>query len=164
MDGLGESQWCYLHRENWCGELVHGRLMIIRPKYRMLHTLVINWNNYEWTINYCPSMCLVVVWCDCVGGLQWRTDPLPCRGPTLPHPAAGRGAETRETSQCSLCHWDVSVPSIVAIYTHVYNIKVEYYVQCPVYGIGCNSPDHFVLTEDDHIHSLYTLTQFCSDA
>ncbi len=53
-------------------------------------------------VTYYP--CPVVVWCDCVGDLQWRKDPLPCRGPTLPHPAAERGAETRETSQCSLCH------------------------------------------------------------
>ncbi len=29
---------------------------------------------------YWLSMCPVVVWCDCVGDLQWRTDPLPCRG------------------------------------------------------------------------------------
>ena len=56
--------------------------------------------------NYAHS---VVVRCDCMGGFQWRTDPLPCRGPTVPHPAAGRGAETRETSHCSLCHRDVSV-------------------------------------------------------
>ncbi len=55
------------------------------------------------------SMCPVVVRCDCVGDLQWRTDPLPCRKPTVPYPAAGRGAKTRETSQCSLCHRDVSV-------------------------------------------------------
>ncbi len=66
-------------------------------------------------------MCPVVVWCDCVGGLQWRTDPLPCRGPTVPHPAAGRGAETRETSQRSLCHRDVSVHSeFVAVTSTVF--------------------------------------------
>ncbi len=56
------------------------------------------------TSNINCSMCPVVVRCDCVGDLQWRTDSLPCRGPTLPHPAAGRRTETRETSQCSLCH------------------------------------------------------------
>ena len=64
---------------------------------------------HKWTIILLLSMCSVVIWCDCVGGLQWRTDPLPCRGPVVPHPAAGGGAETRETSHCSLCHRDVSV-------------------------------------------------------
>ena len=58
----------------------------------------------------------MVVWCDCVGDLQWRRDPLPCGGPTLPHPAAGRRAETRETSHCSLCHRDVSIHSEFSIY------------------------------------------------
>ncbi len=60
----------------------------------------------------CCPLCPVVVRCDCVGGLQWRTDPLPCYGPTLPHPAAGGRAETRETSQRSMCHRDVSAPSL----------------------------------------------------
>ena len=62
-------------------------------------------------------MCPVVVWCDFVGDLQWRKDPLSCPWPAVPHPAAKREAETRETSQRSLCHRDVSVYSDFIIRT-----------------------------------------------
>ncbi len=58
----------------------------------------------------------VVVWCHCVGGIQWRTDPLPCRRPAVPHPTTGGGAETQETSQRSLFHRDVSVHSNLSTY------------------------------------------------
>ena len=64
---------------------------------------------------YTYLLCPVVVWCDCVGDLQWRTDPLPCRGPAVSHSAAGRGAETRQTAQRSMCHRDVSAPSLYVL-------------------------------------------------
>ncbi len=64
----------------------------------------------------CPCFHAVVVRCDCVGGVQWRTDPLPCREPAVPHRAVGEGAETGETSQRSLFHRDVSVYSYLNTY------------------------------------------------
>ncbi len=83
------------------------------------------WNGCFWlnlkfdlsivTVTSCPYAHAVVIWCDCVGGIQWRKDSLPCRGPVVPHPAAGGGAETQETYQPSLCHRDVSVHSWVLL-------------------------------------------------
>ena len=73
--------------------------------------LTLNFDLSIVTVTSCPYAHAVVIWCDCVGGIQWRKDSLPCRGPVVPHPAAGGGAETQETYQPSLCHRDVSVHS-----------------------------------------------------
>ncbi len=103
-------------------------------------------------------MCPVVVWCDCVGDLQWRTGRLPCRGPTLPHPAAERGAETRETYQCSLCHRDVSVHSKFPGWC-TYIVAVSYIVfkQAPLYFCNPGIYRLHVLSFNYHLQSVVSV-------
>ncbi len=109
-------------------------------------------------------MCPVVVWCDFVGDLQWRKDPLSCPWPAVPHPAAKREAETRETSQRSLCHRDVSVYSdfiirtIIIIAVSLSSVLAIWVDWRELYRAAC----HLI-----HCNWLYTfpliLTQFWSD-
>ena len=66
-----------------------------------------------WTIKtelfawHTVSPIIVVVWCDRVGGLQWRPDPLPCIGPNVSSGSTQRGQEIGASSECCLFYRNV---------------------------------------------------------
>ena len=60
-------------------------------------------NNCRHNNGYCTcSITAVVVWCDGVGDIQWRTITLPWSGPSRNGGAAGDRQEDEQTHQCCL--------------------------------------------------------------
>ncbi len=53
----------------------------------------------------------MVVWCDCVGGLQLWPDPLPWSGPNVPGGSTQRGQEIGTSPEYCLHYRDVSTLS-----------------------------------------------------
>ncbi len=50
----------------------------------------------------------MVIWCDRVGGLQWRPDPLSRNGPDVPGGSTQRGQEIGTSPKYCLLYRDVS--------------------------------------------------------
>ncbi len=57
---------------------------------------------------YCVPNNAVVIWCDRVGGLQLRSDPLPWNGPDLLSGSTQRGQEIGSSPECCLFYRDAS--------------------------------------------------------